>query len=660
MPRRAAFTTLLSRTGFAGTGLSRKCRAVVLALGVWPFLAAPGAAQPTPEPPLLAEPVAAGVLPPMAERLPRNPRVIEMAAIGRTPGNHGGEIRMVMADQRDLRMMTLYSYARLVVFDTQHQLVPDILESFEVSEGRSFTLTLREGHRWSDGHPLTTEDFRYWWEDVANDPRLSPNGPPVALLPNDKRPTVEVLDARRIRYTWAQPNPAFLPALAGGQPVYILMPAHYMKHAHARYADKDKLAASVKALRLKDWGALHEQRSRQYRPENPDLPTLEAWRNRTSPPAERFVFERNPFYHRVDERGLQLPYLDRIVMNTATAALIPAKVGAGDSDLQARYLQFENYTFLKVAAKRRDFSVKLWERAEGARLTIYPNLNASDPGWRAVLRDRRVRQAMSLAINRQDINNVIYYGLAKPGANTMIEGGPLYNAARQAAFAVHDPKQANALLDEAGLNRRDWDGVRLLPDGRRAEITIETAGDNSEEVDAIELITENFRAVGLLLYARASQRELFRRRVLIGDTMLSMSIGLDNGIASPETDPDALAPTNAAQYHWPRFGQFHESNGRNGDEPDLPEVRALADLRKSWSRSETPQERIRIWNEMLDIHAREIFTIGILNRTLQPVVVSNRLRNVPDKAYFSFDPGSFFGVHHMDAFWLSDVKAGPS
>ncbi|NJN36679.1 MAG: hypothetical protein HC794_06005, partial [Nitrospiraceae bacterium] len=134
--------------------------------------------------------------------------------------------------------------------------------------------------------------------------------------------------------------------------------------AEAIYADKDKLAASVKALRLKDWGALHEQRSRQYRPENPDLPTLEAWRNRTNPPAERFVFERNPFYHRVDERGMQLPYIDRIVLNTATAALIPAKVGAGDSDLQARYLQFENYTFLKVAAKRRDFTVKLWERAE--------------------------------------------------------------------------------------------------------------------------------------------------------------------------------------------------------------------------------------------------------------------------------------------------------
>jgi peptide/nickel transport system substrate-binding protein len=607
------------------------------------------------EPPILRQAVSSGILPAMADRLPTTPRRINLAAMQREPGVYGGEIRLLMADQRDLRMMTIYGYARLVVFDAQQELVPDILERVEVSEGRSFTLVLRDGHRWSDGQPFSTEDFRYWWEDVANNKRLSPGGPPLVMMPDGKPPVFEVLDKRTVRYTWPVPNPSFLPALAGAQPLYIQMPAHYMRQFHERHADPATLPTLVRAARVRDWGALHEQRSRQYRPENPDLPTLDPWRNRTAPPAQRFVFERNPFFHRSDERGQQLPYIDRVVINTATAQLIPAKTGAGDTDLQARYLRFENYTFLKAAAKRQGFDVKLWRRADGANLAIYPNLNTTDQGWRALLRDKRVRQAFSVAINRKDINSVIFYGLAKEGANTLIDGSPLHDPAFQKAFAQHDPALANRLLDEAGLIKRDWDGVRLLPDGRRAEITIESAADSTEETDSIELIIENFRAVGIRLFSRASQRDLFRRRLLIGDTMMSMSTGLDNGIAGPDTEPDALAPTSPAQYQWPAFGAHVESRGKDGTAIDMPEVAELSDLLKTWRHSISSEERRVVWRKMLAIHAEQVFSIGLINSTLQPVVASQRLRNVPAKGWFSFEPGAFFGVHMPDTFWLVDA-----
>ncbi|MGL4729144.1 MAG: ABC transporter substrate-binding protein, partial [Bosea sp. (in: a-proteobacteria)] len=124
-------------------------------------------AQPAKEPPSLKARVMSGTLPPMAERVPRNPRVIPLSQMGRQTGRHGGELKLLMADQRDLRMMTIYGYSRLVVFDEKLTLQPDILESYTVEDGRVFTLTLREGHRWSDGHPLTTADFIYWWQDVA-------------------------------------------------------------------------------------------------------------------------------------------------------------------------------------------------------------------------------------------------------------------------------------------------------------------------------------------------------------------------------------------------------------------------------------------------------------------------------------------------------------
>ncbi len=191
-------------------------------------------------------------------------------------------------------MMSLYGYARLVAYNDKLELQPDILEDVLVEDGRRFTLVLREGHRWSDGHPFTTADFRYWWENVANNKRLSPGGPPMPLLADGKPPTVEILDERRIRYSWTAPNPLFLPALAAPQPTYIYFPAHYLRQFHESFANATELQAAVRAHRLKDWTALHEQKARLYRNENPDLPTLEPWRNTTAPPSERFVFERNP------------------------------------------------------------------------------------------------------------------------------------------------------------------------------------------------------------------------------------------------------------------------------------------------------------------------------------------------------------------------------
>jgi peptide/nickel transport system substrate-binding protein len=630
----------------------RSCaRAALLALAC---LSA-GSARAQTEPPILADLVRQGALPAMAERLPKEPHVTRLAETGRTPGRPGGDIRMVMGDQRDLRMMSLYGSARLVSVNEKLELKPDILEDVVVEDDRRFTLVLREGHRWSDGHPFTTEDFRYWWEHVANSKRLSPGGPPMALLAAGEPPMVDVIDARRIRYSWRAPNPSFLPALAAPQPTYIYMPAHYLRGFHEQFADAAELQAKVRAHRLKDWTALHEQKARMYRNENPELPTLEPWRNVTPPPAERFVFERNPFFHRADEAGQQLPYLDRIIVNTATGSLIPTKVGAGDSDLQARYLSFENYTFLRIAERTKPFSVRLWKNAEGARIAIYPNLNAADPVWRALMRDVRVRRAFSVAVSRKDINNVVFYGLAKPSANTVIEASPLFAPALRDAWTQHDPKLANSLLDAAGLARRDWDGVRLLPDGRRAEITIEGTGERAEETDSIELIVDSFRDVGIRLFYRSTQRELFRRRILIGETVLSLWQGVDNGLAGPDTEPDAFTPSNRGQYQWPRFGQHVETAGRTGDAIDMPEVRELAELHEAWRNSASRADRERIWRRILAIHAEQVFTIGIVNSTLQPIVASRRLRNIPESGWYSFEPGAFFGMYRPDTFWLADA-----
>nr|WP_052232582.1 ABC transporter substrate-binding protein [Methylobacterium sp. ZNC0032] len=602
--------------------------------------------------PFLKDRVADGSLPPAAARLPANPRIIDLAALGREPGRHGGNIRMLMGDQRDIRMMTLYGYTRLMVYDDNLDLVPDVLESCDVEDGRIFTLRLRQGHRWSDGSPFTTEDFRYWWEDIANNKRLSPGGPPQALLSAGEPPVFEILSETEVRYGWKAPNPVFLPALAGAQPTYIFMPSRYLKQFHEKHAPKRELAQRVKEHRVRDWGALHERLSRMYRPENPKLPTLEPWRNTTPLPAEQFVFERNPYFHRIDGNGRQLPYVDEVTMTIGTSALVPAKTAAGEADLQARYIRFDNYTFLKEAAKRMSFDVRLWKRAEGAYFALLPNLNAIDPVWRDLNRDVRYRRAISVAINRKDVNKVIFFGLARESGNTALPESPLYDAKLAALWTQHDPALANRLLDEIGLRKRDDDGIRLLPDGRRLEFTIETAGENTEETDILDLLKQDFFDVGIKIYPRSTQRDVFRRRILAGQTVMSAWAGMDNALVTSDMEPDALAPTSSAQFQWPRWGQFIESSGREGERPAMAEVNELVRLYEEWRMSSTRDQRRAIWHKMLAINAEQLFTIGVINSTLQPIVVSNDLRNVPEKGLYSFEPGAFIGRYMPDTFWF--------
>ncbi len=602
--------------------------------------------------PALAERVAAGSLPPVDQRVPLAPRIVDVSGPDRMPGRHGGTMRMLMGDQRDIRMMTLYGYTRLVGYDENLDIAPDVLESYDVEGGRIFTLRLRPGHRWSNGAPFTTEDFRYWWVNVANNSRLSPGGPPQALLAGGEPPVFEVLSETEVRYSWAKPNPIFLPALAGAQPTYIFMPSGYLKQFHVGFADPVTLRSRVRQARVRDWGALHERLSRTYRPENPDLPTLDPWRNTTPLPAEQFSFQRNPFFHRIDQNGRQLPYVDEVTLTVGTHSLVPAKTAAGEADLQARYLRFDNYTFLKDASKRMNFDVRLWKRAEGSYFALMPNLNAIDPVWRDLNRDLRYRKALSVAINRKDINQVIFFGLAKESGNTALPESPLFDPAYAKMWMQHDPALAERLLDEAGLNKRAADGVRLLPDGRRLEFTIETAGESTEETDILDLIKQDLYAVGIKIYPRSTQRDVFRRRIIAGQTVMSAWAGMDNGLVAADMEPDAMAPTSSAQFNWPRWGQYLETGGREGEAPDLPEAQELVSLYGEWRSSATREERRRIWKRMLEINAEQLFAIGVVNATLQPVVVSRKLKNVPQKGLYSFEPGAFFGRYMPDTFWF--------
>ena len=604
------------------------------------------------ETPSLQAEVAAGRLPPVGERVPAVPMTADAGRPGVVPGRPGGDLRVLYGRPQDTRLLTVFGYTRLVILNPAYDFVPDILESFTVEEGRVFTFKLRRGHRWSDGHPFTAEDFRYWWEDVANNHDVSPSGPPVVLRVNGALPVVEFPDAETVRYSWASPNPFFLMALAGPSPLYIYRPAHYMRQFHARYADRAQLQAAVRQRSARNWAQLHNRLDNLYRANNPELPTLDPWVVTTAPPAERFVFVRNPYFHRVDANGRQLPYIDRIIMNISDGRLIPAKTGAGEADLQARSISFANYTFLRQAARRNDFQVHLWRTARGAHLALFPNLNVADPGFRALMRDIRFRRALSLATNRREINQVVYFGLALPGQNTVLPRSPLYDAGYRNAWAQFDLAQANRLLDEMGLTRRDDRGVRLMPDGRPLEMIVESPGDDTEQTDVLELVHDTWLQAGIKLYTRPSQLQVFRNRVYAGQSMMTISSGIENGLVTPAMSPQEFAPTEQTQLQWPRWGQFVETQGTSGEAVDIEAARELQRLNNDWRDALSDADRLRIWRRILEINADQVFTIGLIADVRQPVVISNRLRNVPAEGVYNWDPGALFGIYRTDLFWF--------
>jgi peptide/nickel transport system substrate-binding protein len=632
--------------------ISSTTLAALLGAAVALAISAPAATAEFKESPVLAEQVAAGTLPPVEQRLPSVPYVDPMDQDWQEVGRYGGQLRLLMAKVRDLRQMVVYGYARLVGYTPDLELQVDILERVENQDDKVFTLHLRPGHKWSDGQPFTSEDFRYWWEDVANNEELSPVGAPIALTIEGELPRVEIIDETTVRYSWSSPNPTFLHELAKASPLYIYRPAHYLKQFHQKYADEAELAKKIEAAHQRNWASLHNRLDDLYKNDNVDLPSLQPWVNRTKPPSDRFRFKRNPYFHRVDPKSQQLPYIDEVVVQIASSGIIPAKTGAGDSDLQARYLRFDNYTFLKESEARQDIKVRLWRTARGSRRALFPNLNVKDEVLAKLFRDVRFRRALSLAVDREEINQVIFYGLAIEGNNTVLPDSPLFKDEYQTSWAEYDIDHANSLLDEIGLTERNGEGTRMMSDGRSLEIIIESAGESTEETDILELIRESWSKAGIKLHTKPSQRETFRRRIYAGEAQMTIWFGIENALANAAMSPVELAPVRQEYFQWPRWGQFIETKGKAGEAPDMPEAQELTDLYHAWFRTPDRGEREKIWHRMLSLHAEGVFSIGLVAGVPQPIVVNGKLRNLPEEGLYNWDPGSFFGLYHPDTIWV--------
>ena len=185
---------------------------------------------------------------------------------------------------------------------------------------------------------------------------------------------------------------------------------------------------------------------------------------------------------------------------------------------------------------------------------------------------------------------------------------------------------------------------------------VDTAGESTEETDILELIQDNWRDIGIALFTKPSQREVFRNRVYSGEAMMSVWYGITNGVSTAAMNPAELAPTEQTQLQWPKWGQFHETAGSAGLETDMPQAVRLVELNAAWRVASNDDERGRIWSEMLKIHSEQMYSIGVLNAVPQPVIINNQLRNLPEVGIYSWEPSSYFGIYKPDSFWFTEAR----
>ncbi len=578
--------------------------------------------------PLLEARVETGDLPPVAERLPENPLEVEPPE---QIGPYGGTWRRLANGPNDIGTVMDHriGYDGLVRWDpTGTEIWPNLAHDWEIADdGRTFIFHLRRGVRWSDGHPFTADDILFWYEGILKNTDITPTIRPD-LRPGGELVEVDKLDDHTVEFRFAEPHGLFIEHLASGLGMdMVRYPLHYFRDFHPDYVDEDRLLEMARDARFQRWHEFFEDLM-DWR--NDERPTLTAWVLSEGPPARTIIYERNPYYWKVDPEGNQLPYIDRISYQILNREMINFRALGGFVEMQSRHMDFDNLAlFLENRAEGQgDFRVLLWDSSSGGSFNMGFNQNHRDPVMREIIRDRRFRIALSHAINRDELNEVGFFGLGTPRQNAPPRTSLYYDEKFANAHIEYDPEKANRLLDEMGLERRDKRGNRLRPDGRPVTLTIElTAFGGNAYIG--QMIAEFWSDVGVKTEMRAMARELFMTRAHAVLHDVGVWSGADEHF--PFMDPRWFFPYNTSSFQGVSYARWFMSRGEGGEEPP-PEIRQCMDYYWEIERTLDSRRRAELFQKILDLNREHLWVVGTVGEVPEIHIVKNHFRNVPDTA----------------------------
>ncbi|WP_337270946.1 ABC transporter substrate-binding protein [Oryzifoliimicrobium ureilyticus] len=588
------------------------------------------------EAPQLAALVKDGKLPPLAQRLPENPLVV-------TPlqrvGKYGGSLRRGLRGSSDhngiLRMVGNQSLVRWNLEFTA--VMPNLAEKWDVNDYASeFTFHLRRGIKWSDGHPFTADDIVFAIEDCVKNTELY-SATPAQLSVAGKAVTVSKVDDYTVKFKFAAANALYLENLAtplGQHPT--LFPKHYCSQFIPKY--NSNLAADVKAAGVTSWTELFRAKCGDIeiptRWGNPDKPVLDPWviKEPYTGGATKVVMVRNPYFWQVDTEGHQLPYIDELNFGISQdVESLMLNVISGKIDIQERHINvLANKPTLSQNTKKGDYRLLTLIPSASQQCQIYLNITHKDPAMRKMFADKSFRQALSLGLNRQEIIDIVYFGQSEGYQAGPRPSHPWYHEKLARQFTDFDADKANAMLDAAGYDKKNPQGMRLRPDGQPVFFAIDVIPTLYPDlVDTLELVKSQWAQIGIDIKVNTIERALYYTRG--DDNAHDAQVWPGPGGLDPMLDPRdffAFHP-QGSRYAIP-WAFWYTSNGQKGEEPPesqkkrfklFDEARSTADLDK----------RGALMKQIFDICADEFETIGVCLAVGTFGIVRNNLQNVPEK-----------------------------
>ena len=591
--------------------------------------------------------LAGRALPPVAERLPADPPVVPpYERIGR----YGGTARITLDDG-----WQFFNWeSALTLSPDMRGVLPNLAEAWEVSaDGRVTSIRLREGLRWSDGEPLTSDDFVFTFNHIWLDKEYSPI---TSRLIQGGR--IVRVDDRNFRYVFREPNPLFV-NLIGQYGNFMVDPEHYFRQLHPAYVDRDALAERTREAGFISWmawmRALKDWRIEQAA----EVPTLRAYRV-VSRTLHMMRLERNPYYFKVDPAGNQLPYIDQIDAEIVldNAELATAKASTGQLDFAAFALRTQDIPLLKLGERAGLIDVHIWTRLHSSDVALQFNFTHADERLRSLFWDKRFRHALSLAINREEMNQTIYFGLGVPRQVTVHPSSAYYEPEFALAYTQYDPHRAGALLDAMGVKDADGDGSRDYPDGTPLTITMEYLDFETPKGISMELVREYWLDIGIDLRLRLVDRGLQNARASSGAMEMTLwHADRVTDILFPLV-PDWWVPRSAGwdRCMWNDWARYYETQDRAPAErlgakppPIIRELQAVADELRTTT---DPQRRLAAGKRLLRAGAENLWTIGTVGLAPHPVVVSKRLKNVIPNGIWGWDNRWTLAYH--PATWYFD------
>ena len=604
------------------------------------------------ESPQLRGLVSAGEIPPLAERLPQNPKVRDV--LGGTDGVQKGEIGQYGG--------TLYQTTTGVAqfFDCWHvremymlhpdntcaNVYPEVAEAYEFSaDKKELTFKLRKGMKWSDGEPYTVDDIMFWWEDEQNNAELNPEGGYGWWKVGGEWTEFVKVDDFTITLKFPLPYGPALSLASNWQTLYHLFgqPAHFVKTWHIKYnPDAEALA---KSEGYDTWVQAYKAHETPFWSQSDTtVPEQGPWNAQLFTTTYE-IFDRNPYCFEVDSEGNQLPYIDQmyayILGNTE---LMNAKAVSGEVSFYNAYAALTDMPLFIENEAKGDYRTREWKQSVAETDQYSFNLNHKDPVLREIFQDIRFRRAMSLAINRQEINDKVYFGKGMIIQSTVSPDCSYYKEEWGEAYIEYDVAQANALLDEMGLQ---WDAAktkRMRPDGEPLNLVLQFTSAGGEIPIERELIKEYWEAVGVGIELRGIERDLYNSRGAANE----LDIGTWASDRMEEIRcymPQSTKFNPYSEMHYAReWEHWFRTEGKEGEEPPQEWKDQYATMDK-WYTCATDQEYHDLAQQVWQFFSDQLVCIGVIGYPPQPALVKNGLTNVPEFAYRGD------GANHLKTCW---------